>query len=304
VSPEPGRELTNLSGQVTSVAPMDAANISETDWVEYYDETTQQPYYINKTTQISQFEIPEEYDEWKQQEIEKYLKTTNWRRRKDDKRDAYFYFNKTTGKTQWEVPSEEEEFVEFLKNVNIERTDWGEEEPGEEAEGTYDENIGNEFNHHEHDYGSFDSPSLSRDFGESAAEDGELRGEEKDTKELELLEAKLTAKDAIMEPSVNQTIHKYLRIAPDATPGSVVTKLSLGYVGYAQLTHVMCHWISLVKGKSFDEEAFIAKEMSALIKRKFNKVSLSVSLPPSLCLSLASPRSRLLLRPHLMVGHR
>jgi uncharacterized cupin superfamily protein len=261
---------------------MDASKISETDWVEYYDDTTQQPYYIHKVTQVSQFELPEEYDEWKQQEIEKYLKTTNWRRRKDDKRDAYFYFNKTTGKTQWEVPSEEEEFVEFLKNVNSDRTNWGEE--ADEVEGTYDEQLGNEFDHQEHDYRSFDSPSLSRDFSESPTEAGE---EANGTKELELLEVKLTAKDAIMEPSINQTIHKYLRIAPDATPGSVVTKLSLGYVGYAQLTHVMCHWISLVQ-RNFDEEAFIAKEMSALIKRKFNKVSLSLTLssPPSPLLSL------------------
>jgi hypothetical protein len=242
---------------------MDASAISETDWVEYFDDNTQQPYYIHKTTQQSQFEIPDEYEEWKQQEIEKYLKTTNWRRRKDEKRDAYFYFNKTTGKTQWEVPLEEEEFVEFLKNVNIDRTDWGQESGGEGDEGTFDEPPQDD---------DFETSYQSRDFGEpTEEEDGEHREEESNAKELELLETKLSAKDAIMEPSINQTIHKYLRLASDATPGSVVTKLSQSYIGYAQLTHVMCSWITLVN-KNFDEEAFIAKEMSDLIKRKFNKV--------------------------------
>jgi uncharacterized cupin superfamily protein len=250
---------------------MDASTISETDWVEYFDDNTQQPYYIHKVTQQSQFEIPEEYEEWKQQEIEKYLKTTNWRRRKDEKKDAYYYFNKTTGKSQWEVPMEEEEFVEFLKSVNIERTDWGTESgEGEGDDVTYDEPP------HEDEY---ETSYQSRDFGEPTEEGGELLEEEANAKELELLEAKLSAKDAIMEPSINQTIHKYLRLASDATPGSVVTKLSQSYVGYAQLTHVMCSWITLVN-KNFDEDVFIAKEMSALIKRKFNKVQIPLHIPP------------------------
>lgn len=244
---------------------MDASAISETEWVEYFDEETQQPYYIHKTTQHSQFEIPEEYEEWKQQEIEKYLKSaTNWRRRKDEKKDAYYYFNKTTGKSQWEVPAEEEEFVEFLKSVNIERTDWG-VESGEEG-GDDEPPLEDEF----------ETSYPSRDFGEPIEEEGELLEEESNAKELELLEAKLSAKDAIMESSINQTIHKYLRLASDATPGSVVTKLSQSYVGYAQLTHIMCSWVTLVD-KNFDEDSFVAKEMSSLIKRKFNQVCLESS---------------------------
>lgn len=266
---------------------MDPANISETDWVEYFDDNTQQPYYINKLTRHSQYECPQEYEDWKQNEIEKYLKTTNWRRRKDEKRKAYFYFNKLTNSTQWEIPSEEEEFVEFLKNVNIDRTDWGSgseddendvedrKEKRRDSSGRgYDQEEGDELEFHQDYYSDeeeHNDVSITRNFDDSFVEDGELLEEDSKLKELEFLESKLSAKDSIMEPTINQTIHKYLRVAPDATPGDIVTKLSTNYVGYAQLTHIICHWITLIQ-RNFDEEAFIAKEMGLLIKRKFNKV--------------------------------
>lgn len=282
---------------------MNENEITEINWVEYYDNNTEQPYYINKITRHSQFEIPEEYEEWKQNEIEKYLKKTNWRRRKDEKKNAYYYLNKITNKVQWEIPKEEEEFIEFLKEVNRNRTDWGEiEDDGEGQEGQeereeegqeenyYDEEETENYNRNKYDHevenlhdNYSDSPNNIKDdneyssFSMSNDEENNLNYEDQQNlKELEILEAKLSAKDAIMEPTINQTIHKYLRAVPDATPASIVTKLSAGYVGYAQLTHIICGWISFAtedsnKKSNFDEDSFIAKEMCSLIKRKFNK---------------------------------
>ena len=277
---------------------MNEENIDEVNWVEYFDDNTNQPYFVNKLTSQSQFELPIEYEEWKQNEIEKYLKLTNWRRRKDEKKNAYFYFNKLTNKTQWEIPEEILEFIEFLKNTNSDRTNWdtnenegeneeneGENEEEEERNEIENFQLEREFNNEiteenemeeNYEYSSF---PISSDFSDSTNEENEKfeKFEKEEIKELEFLETKLSAKDAIMEPTINQTIHKYLRVVPDATPASIVNKLSVGYVGYAQLTHIICGWISIAtsnesKKSNFDEDAFIAKEMCALIKRKFNKV--------------------------------
>lgn len=64
--------------------------------------------------------------------------------------------------------------------------------------------------------------------------------------EIQLLEKKLYARDAIMEPGLYGQVARYLQLT-EKHPQEVVSALCKGYVGYAQLTHVVCDWIQLAE---------------------------------------------------------
>mmetsp|Transcript_20904 Transcript_20904/g.30100 ORF Transcript_20904/g.30100 Transcript_20904/m.30100 type:complete len:878 (+) Transcript_20904:77-2710(+) len=296
---------------------MDASLISDTPWIEYHDESSGRPYYYNKDTAQTQFDMPEAYATWKNNEIDKFLSTTYWRRRKDENRNAYFYYNKQTRTSQWDVPQEQKEFEAFLLEVNEKRLTgsedgddaqseggWGEtdemqeisgfDEPGTPLSGgtpTHESPMSAEYSS---DFGSskerkeeeveeystmgrdfLNTPEVRDDDTNKAVPSGQSEVDEKAEleKELSLLEEKLSARDAIMEPGVNRTINRYLTLAPEATPLMVVQKLSQGYTGYAQLTHIICSWIELASDgvAEFDADEFVAQEVAALVKRKFHK---------------------------------
>lgn len=77
----------------------------------------------------------------------------------------------------------------------------------------------------------------------------ELSAEEQERQrqaEIQLLEKKLSARDAIMEPDLYSQVARYLQLT-EKHPQEVVSALCKGYVGYAQLTHVVCDWIQLAE---------------------------------------------------------
>jgi hypothetical protein len=89
--------------------------------------------------------------------------------------------------------------------------------------------------------------------------------------EIQLLEKKLSAKDAIMEPNLYSTVARYLQLT-EKHPQEVVSALCKGYVGYAQLTHVVCDWLLLtdqdgersMEGRSCDCVDFLLLLCNAL----------------------------------------
>jgi hypothetical protein len=287
---------------------MNADLIGETEWVEYFDEASDQPYYYNRNTNSTQYELPEEYDSWKNEEIDKYLKaSTIWRRQKDEKKGKYFYFNKRTNKTQWDVPSEQLDFESFLKQVIIDRYQIDDDnEYGSQDEAGGDDNAPKPYD----DFGenvspTYDSepdldddamveaaPRLQRVFSDDSVQDEPEQDnqvatqedqEEARRKEFESVTAKLSAKDAIMEPTIHKTTTRFMALCPEDTLKSsraVVQHLKQGYIGYAQMTHMVCEWVEKATEKAtkgqgeggFDADSFIADEVSGLIKRKFNKV--------------------------------
>lgn len=278
---------------------MNADLIEDSPWVRYYDEDSEQHYYYNRTAHQTQYELPEEYTEWKEAEIDKYLKSsTSWRRQMDKKKGKYFYFNKLTSKSQWEVPSEQSDFESFLDQVGQDRaagdSQYGEEEDYEDTTnqpksfGEFDDVAVTPTYESEPDPDAEDLPEnaeMHRSFSE-LTEDGDntdeaAMQEEQRIREMEEAEKKLSRKDGIMEPDVFEAIKKYMTLCDSATPKEIIHKLGQGYVGYAQMTHILCDWIDKATEGStqsnFDAEEFIADEVAAIIKRKFNKVMRSAT---------------------------
>lgn len=274
---------------------MNADLLGETEWVEYFDDDNDQPYYYNRVSKTTQYELPEEYDNWKNEEIDKYFKSTNWRRRKDEKKQKYFYFNKKTNKTQWEAPAEQLEFEIFLKQANIDRYEINEEynydSQNESGDNEVESKPYNDFaeglsptyeSEPELEESSMvdAAPRLQRIFSDNAVrdqQDEEVNDhdnrEEENRLELDRVIAKLSARDAIMEPTIHKTGTRFLTLAPGAH-SEIVLRLTQGYTGFAQMTHLVCDWVNLATEDSggFDSDNFIADEVSDLIKRKFNKV--------------------------------
>ena len=262
---------------------MNADLVGETNWVEYYDEESEQPYYYDRHTKQTQYEEPEEYTEWWNSEIDKYLKaSTTWRRQKDEKRGKYFYFNKSTKKSQWEVPSEQLEYETFLKQVNVDRMQADSPYDG----GAEDEPSGSEgyqspaelYDNGDMDNGegtpAYESglglgmdmssqPSLQRGFSSSSyrSEEGTGQdwggGEEDDDhslptghtadKEAETQRALAAALSTLSsrDAIMEPTIKRTVETYMSLAhdPVTVVRCLTQGYTGYAQMIHIVCSWI-------------------------------------------------------------
>lgn len=128
--------------------------------------------------------------------------------------------------------------------------------------------------------GTLDVPQIS-------AEQRQLEQERQRKAEILQLEKRLSARDAIMEPGLYKHVARYLRLS-EKPPQEVVSSLCKGYVGYAQLTHVVCDWIQLAEQggtaaegghvaatalkESQDNEInqFIADGVAGLIKSRFD----------------------------------
>jgi hypothetical protein len=93
--------------------------------------------------------------------------------------------------------------------------------------------------------------------GEMSAEQRQEEQERQRRAEVQLLEKRLSARDAIMEPGLYRQVARYLHLT-EKHPQEVVSALCKGYVGYAQLTHVVCDWIQLAEGEEGGSNA--AKE--------------------------------------------
>ena len=95
--------------------------------------------------------------------------------------------------------------------------------------------------------------------GLSEAKSEKLRLEEEEEQrriESELLEKKLSARDAVMEPDVYRRVSRYLELS-GKDPSDVVNTLCKGYVGYAQLTHLVCDWIELADSDNLNDNGNI-----------------------------------------------
>ena len=98
--------------------------ISDSIWVQIPSDNVNEnsrPYYYNKTTKLTTWVEPQEYTDWYESEIKKYLKSISWRKHLDSKSNKYYYYDKTKLETHWKAPSELEHFLALLQNVNYAR---------------------------------------------------------------------------------------------------------------------------------------------------------------------------------------
>lgn len=93
--------------------------------------------------------------------------------------------------------------------------------------------------------------------GQEGGKHLELEKEQERRAEVQKLEKKIFAKDAVMEPGLYPLVAQYLQLT-GKPPEEVVRGLCRGYVGYAQLTHVVCDWLELAEqqGEGKSEELF------------------------------------------------
>jgi hypothetical protein len=89
--------------------------------------------------------------------------------------------------------------------------------------------------------------------------------------EIEVLEKKLSARDAIMEPGVYPQVSKYLQLT-GKNPHEVVVSLCRGYVGFAKLTHVVCDWIAMAENLIDGENCMMVLRWFAAVAHLTYKV--------------------------------
>lgn len=82
--------------------------MAENSWIEVLDANKNEHYYFNYATSENTWKIPEEYSNWKNNEIDSYLKRTqsSWTRHYDASRGKPYYYQKSSKSTQWKPPDE------------------------------------------------------------------------------------------------------------------------------------------------------------------------------------------------------
>ena len=98
------------------------ALVEANDWVEILDPRKNEYYYFNYSTNENTWTLPETFSQWRNSEIDKFLKRSRspWRRYEDKKRKSY-YFNKSSNITQWDPPEEVVEYVDLLGKLTKKR---------------------------------------------------------------------------------------------------------------------------------------------------------------------------------------
>ena len=98
------------------------ALVEPNDWVEILDPKKNDYYYFNYSTNENTWTLPEEFSQWKNSEIDKFLKRSRatWRRYEDKKKKSYYY-DKSTNTTQWNPPEEVAEYVMLLDKLTKRR---------------------------------------------------------------------------------------------------------------------------------------------------------------------------------------
>ena len=258
---------------------MDATEVPDIEWTVYVDDETGGEYYYNRSTQVTQWEEPSEFLNWRKEVTNKYLKSveSNWRVAGDGEK-VYFY-NKLTKKSHWERPDEILQFDEFLKSLTQERRDAFDAEQtvavgtenatptGESGtvDGSVTELPGSELWNSDVDTGGEDVSVRSGDQNcseipsperfskvalgatsdvsifERSVEDGAVNKEAL----ILSLEKKLNSSDSIMLIDIFRTVDKYLKLT-DKSPTVVVQMLRDSYTGYAKMTGLLLNWLSLV----------------------------------------------------------
>ena len=96
--------------------------VEDNDWVEILDPKKNDYYYFNYSTNENTWTLPEEFSQWKNSEIDKYLKRSrsSWRRYEDKKKKSYYY-DKSTNTTQWNPPDEVVEYLTLLDKLTKRR---------------------------------------------------------------------------------------------------------------------------------------------------------------------------------------
>lgn len=299
---------------------IDESTIPDLPWAVYTDEGSGQDYFYNRETQVTQWDAPAEYTEWRKAAVERYLKSSNsvWRIGTDAK-GKFFYFNKATDKSEWSAPPEVVEVDDFLRALTQRRREDFDEAEGEEGEEdgyaaeegheggdasiagpegdmqeqSYhgesphhididDESKGEEWSQqqgatddlqHKPAEGMFNYASISKDSLQSFL----VETTSSTADDIEKLEGRLRAPDAIMERDVVATIEKYMRLTKKA-PEDVIKMLSSSYVGHAKMVEMVADWLSLARGASTGTvhesvRKFVRDEVSTLCIQKFDKAT-------------------------------
>ena len=276
---------------------MDESLIPDIDWVVYVDAESKAEYFYNRSTKETQWDIPDEYKQWKHNAVTSFLKSSNWRQ--GEKGDKIFYFNKQTKKSQWNEPEEVVSFNEsliLLTQSRLAALEAQEEKPVEEmAEQSVDTSLAAKKETAEQDAEYYEEEAYADagisstresnafDAAYSDAISAETRAVDEIVDFAELkktLEDKLNSRDSVMEVTVFGTAEKYLRI-PDTSPKSVVDMLRTSYVGHANMVQILKEWTSIAQGKNIESdnssadlsgvEKTICEHLSTLIKQRFDK---------------------------------
>jgi hypothetical protein len=290
---------------------IDETSVPDISWAVYTDEGSGQDYYYNRETQATQWDAPSDFIEWRKAAVERYLKSINsvWRIGLDA-RGKFFYFNKATEKSEWAAPPEVVEVDAWLKALTQRRRedfDAAGAENLDEVEAVEEQTAIFVDDYSQGDVLAKESPAFvvenvvdapATQLGVAAVPRDESRQisstegafttqiETKTTElpesvdynlEIEKLEARLTAPDAIMESDVLASIEKYMRLTKKA-PEVVIKMLSSSYVGYAKMAEMVADWLSLVRGAPSGTvhesvRKFVRGEVSSLCFQKFDKAA-------------------------------
>jgi hypothetical protein len=276
---------------------MDESLLPDIDWVVYVDTETKAEYFYNRFTKETQWDVPDEYLQWKYNAVKSFLKSSDSHWRQGEKDGKIFYFNKETRKSQWTAPEEVIHFSESLIALTQSRfiAFEAQKKPAEEAA---DESVDmsssskkeaeEDAEYYEEETYAESSISSTResnafDVAYSDAITDEYRAADEVVDDAELkktLEEKLSSRDSVMEVTVFGTAERYLRI-PGTSPKSVVDMLRTSYVGHANMVQILKQWTAIAQGKNnesnsssgdlSDVEKTICEHISSLIKQRFDK---------------------------------
>ena len=211
--------------------------LPDSNWTKYYDNEGK-AYYYEKVSKTTQRKLPDIYLEWKNEEFEKFIKSTNWRRQKNDPNAStfakypFYYYDKVTRQTQWKMPLELQDFMKRL-----------------------DESISDKITKTSKKVKSIDIPSNASNeisFQENLISTN-IETEKNlasEIPEVDLVKEKsdllnlITLPDFILEDNSREILQKLI-IDHKENPMDIISQASESYVGQPHMTHILSEWILL-----------------------------------------------------------
>lgn len=281
------------------------ADLTIGEWVEYKtdgDDDEYKAYYYNIHTKETTWSIPPDYATWKNTTIDKFLKLkTQWRRFTNDAGRAYYY-NKETKANIWTQPDElkvfEEQLCEwlavkaesFVDDATATTTTATTTEATTTATAINGANLVQNTNTLP---SSLEQVSKRQKVNDDNISTGAATAsitvaasdstDYENSVDINRIISILSSKDAIIEPTILDTIQEALALSIESN--TIYKCLSDSFAGYPYLINIMIYWLQLgtklklkqqnnleITSSSCDkEEDVLLSNLAALIKSKFNR---------------------------------